>query len=78
MSIMKSFREMVADAIAGLAIAIETNKERPGIERVESAVAISRIFQGNAERQAFDHETGSSGYFRYTRPENNSRELGRV
>jgi hypothetical protein len=76
MSIMSSFRKMVADAIAGLAIQIENRNERPGIDRVESAVAIGRIFDGNAERQRFDHDTASTGYFR--RVENNSRELGRV
>jgi hypothetical protein len=76
MGLMNSFRRMVADTLAGLAIQIANRNPPPGIDRVESAVAIGRIFDGNAARQQFDHDTALTGYFR--RPENNSRELGRV
>jgi hypothetical protein len=76
MSLMKSFREMVADTLAGLAIQIANRDPPPGIDRVESAVAIGRIFDGNASRQQFDHDTASTGYFR--RPESNAHHLGRV
>jgi hypothetical protein len=76
MSITNAFRQMVADAIAGLAIKIGNRNERPGIDRVESAVAIGRIFDGNAARQQLDTDIARGGFFR--RLDNNSRDLGRV
>jgi hypothetical protein len=75
MSLMNSFREMVADAIASLAIAIENRNERHGITRVDSTDAIGRLFHYDSARQQLDHEVATG---RRVGLENNSRELGRI
>jgi hypothetical protein len=49
----------------------------PDIPAVESAVAVSRIFHADCDRQKLDHDIAMRGIGPRVRLDNNSAELGR-
>lgn len=74
MNILASLRQSFRDL---LGIKVENHQERPGIEQVETAVAVSRLFQAEANRQQIDHDIAMAGGIRRIRLDSNSRDLGR-
>jgi hypothetical protein len=75
MNAIQTFKQYVRDLHG---IVVENDQTQPGIEQIESAVAISRFFQGDAMRQQLDHEADAAGGFRRFHLDNNARHLGRV
>jgi hypothetical protein len=75
MSIIEAFRNRVRDCMDLLGIQAENRQ--PGIDRVESAVAISRIFEANATAQQFQNDLTMRGIGPRVRIDSNSAMLGR-
>jgi hypothetical protein len=75
MNILASLRQSFRDL---LGITVENRHERPDMQQVESAIVISRLFQGDALRQQLDHEIETGGGVRRFRIDDNSRDLGRL
>jgi hypothetical protein len=73
MNILASLRQSFRDL---LGVKIENDQVRPDIQQLESEVAISRLFQGEAMRHQLDHDIAAGGYFR--RLDDNSDHLGRA
>jgi hypothetical protein len=77
MSIVEAFRNRVRDCLDLLGIQAENRQAQPGIDRVESAVVISRIFEANATAQQFQNDLAMRGIGPRVRIDNNAAELGR-
>jgi hypothetical protein len=75
---IEAFRNRVRDFMELLGIQAENRQpSQPGITQVESAVAISRLFQADAAAQQFQNALAMRGIGPRVRLDNNSAELGR-